>query len=263
MTKTRIVFVHGMDGYGAAAWPAQHRLAGRYDCLFLKRTGFDAAAAPLPTDFAADARIVIDALGDGGHVVAHAQGAIAAVMAAVERPELVHSLLLVEPALLSLTAELPATAAYRDHLAPLYARRHEMGDIEYTVEFNRLTSSAASMAGGPVPGRGTVAPGVPRSVAAESAARVASRVHLQAPAWEAPLHIVPGVPTLVVTGGWEPLYEEIADYLATTGAKHVITRGGHRPQDTEAGAALMGDFLGGFPDGSEASPGLGTVGASD
>ncbi|MGA7203376.1 MAG: alpha/beta hydrolase [Specibacter sp.] len=251
MTKTRIVFVHGIDGYGAAAWPAQHRLAGRYDALFLKRTGFDAAAPPVPTDFAADARIVIDALGDGGHVVAHAQGAIAAVMAAVERPEVVHSLVLVEPALLSLTAELPATKAYREHLASLYERRGEMGDIEFTVEFNRLT--AASTAGSPGPGGGAVAPGVPRSVPLESPARVAARVHLQAPSWDAPLHIVPGVPTLVVTGGWEPLYEEIADYLAATGARHVITRGGHRPQDTEAGEALIGEFIGSFDTGAAAS----------
>ena len=70
MSKTRIVFVHGMDGYGAAAWSTQHLLAGNYDCLFLKRTGFDAVEKPVATDFAADAGIVMEALGRGGHVVA-------------------------------------------------------------------------------------------------------------------------------------------------------------------------------------------------
>jgi len=238
MTKTRIVFVHGIDGYGAAAWPAQHRLAGRYDCLFLKRSGFDAVEPPAATDFAADARIVIDALGTGGHVVAHAQGAIAAVMAAVERPELVRSLTLLEPSLLSMTAELPATTAYREHLEPLYARRDQLGDIEFTVEFNRLTASMTSTANG-----GAAALPVPRTTPAESASRTAARVRLQAPAWEAPLHIVPGVPTLVLTGGWEPLYEEIAEYLAGTGARHAVTRGGHRPQDSGPGAELLEAFI--------------------
>ncbi|RAN77955.1 hypothetical protein B5P43_18150 [Bacillus sp. SRB_336] len=247
MTKPRIVFVHGIDGYGASAWPVQHRLAGRYDALFLKRIGFDAVEPPVSTDFAGDARIVIDALADGGHVVAHAQGAIAAMMAAVERPDLVRSLVLLEPALLSLTAELPATTAYREHLAPLFARSASLTDTAFSAEFRRLTASMS----GPGGRTGGFAAGTarPRTVPAESAARMAARVHLQAPQWDAPVHIVPGVPTLVVTGGWEPLYEEIAAYLAATGARHEVTRGGHRPQDSEAGAALLEEFIGGVEAG--------------
>ena len=242
MTKTRIVFVHGIDGYGAAAWPVQHRLAGRYDCLFLKRKGFDAVEPPVPTDFAADTKIVINALGDGGHVVAHAQGAVAAMMAAVERPDLVRSLVLVEPAAMSLTAELPATRAYREHLEPLYQRRNELADAAFSGEFFRLTAaiSTGSRAGG-----GVASISVPGAVPVESMARIAARVRLQAPSWEAPLHFVPGVPTLVLTGGWEPLYEEIADYLATTGAIHRTAPGGHRPHDTDEGAALIQEFIAG------------------
>ena len=45
----------------------------------------------------------------------------AAMMAAVERPELVASLTLFEPACLSLTADLPATKAHRKRLEPLFA----------------------------------------------------------------------------------------------------------------------------------------------
>jgi hypothetical protein len=65
--------------------------------------------------------------------------------------------------------------------------------------------------------------------------RSARRLRLQAPSWDAPLHIVPGVPTMVLTGGWEPLYEEIAGYLRETGARHHIAAGGHRPQDSVEG----------------------------
>lgn len=224
MSKTRIVFVHGMDGYGTAAWPAQHLLAGNYDSLFIKRTGFNAVEPPAPTNFAADARLVIDALGNGGHVVAHAQGAIAAMMAAVQRPDLVWSMVLLEPLLLSLTAELPATAAYSVHLADLFAHAKELTDKDFLSEFNTLMAVASR-------------PGT------ETTRRVAARARLQLPSTQAPLHIVPGVPTTVVTGGWEPLYEEVAQYLETTGAQHIVHRGGHRPQDTPGGAALIEELL--------------------
>lgn len=224
MSKTRIVFIHGMDSYGAAAWPAQHLLAGNYDCLFLKRTGFDAVAPPAATDFAADAKIVIDALGRGGHVVAHAQGAVAAMMAAVQRPDLVRSLILIEPLLPSLTAELPATAAYSRRVQELFARSAVLGDAEFLMEFNTLL--AINTVG-----------------TAEPVIRRAARARLQLPSADAPLLIVPGVPTLVLTGGWEPLYEEVADYLESTGAKHVVLRSGHRPQDTTDGAAQIEQFI--------------------
>ncbi|MDQ0276812.1 pimeloyl-ACP methyl ester carboxylesterase [Arthrobacter silviterrae] len=261
MTKPRIVFVHGIDGFGAAAWPVQHRLAGRYDALFLKRTGFDAAAPPVPTEYAADVRMVLDALDGGAHLVAHAQGAIAAVMAAVEQPGLVKSLVLVEPALLSLTTELPATSAYREHLEPLFSRSATMTDAAFSAEFRRLTASMAGSGGaGPgISGGGAGLPGrLPGPGPVESSARIAARIHLQAPLWEAPVHIVPGVPTLVLTGGWEPLYEEIADYLAATGARHEVTGGGHRPQDSETGAALIEEFIAGLESGLEAGSGDGS-----
>ena len=224
MSKTRIVFVHGMDGYGAAAWPAQHLLAGNFDCLFLKRTGFGAVEDPVPTDFAADAGIVMDALGRGGHVVAHAQGAVSAMMAAVRRPDLVRSLALIEPLLPSLTAELPATAAYSKRLVELFARAPGLGDVEFLLEFNTLLA-------------------VTTSGAQEPTTRRAARARLQLPSTGAPLHIIPGVPTMVLTGGWEPLYEEAANYLVSTGAQHVIVRGGHRPHDTPEGASHIEQFI--------------------
>ncbi|MHA7303975.1 hypothetical protein ACX80E_01820 [Arthrobacter sp. TMN-49] len=146
------------------------------------------------------------------------------MMAAVQRPDLVHSLILIEPLLLSLTAELPATAAYSSHLADLSARSHELSDEEYLAEFNTLMAVVT-------------APSV------ESHARVAARARLQAPSTDAPLHIVPGVPTTVITGGWEPLYEEVAEYLSATGAQHITHRSGHRPQDTFDGAALIEKLL--------------------
>ncbi|MCD4853727.1 alpha/beta hydrolase [Arthrobacter sp. AK01] len=228
MQKQRVVFVHGLGTFGAAAWPRQHGMALAYDALFLRRHGFDANAEPVESSVAADVAIVINALDDsgGGHIVAHEQGAISAMLAAIERPDLVHSLTLVEPACLSLTAELPATGSHRALMEPLFDVRNQLNDADYQREFYRRAFSAET--GG---------------LDSPEARRSARRLRLQAPPWEAPLHIVPGVPTLVLTGGWEPLYEEIAAYLQDTGALRRVAAGGHRPQDSPEGDRAIRSFI--------------------
>src|SRR6478672_10706500 len=194
MFKQRVVFVHGAGSFGAAAWPKQHGMALAYDALFLRRHGFDAVAEPLETDFAADAGIVLRALADdgrgaaGGHVVAHSQGAIAAMMAAVERPDLVHSLTLVEPACLSLTAELPATAAHLALMQPLFEVRHHLADDDFQAEYIRRAFAVSALADGP----GTPAELPSSEHPTSEQQREARRLRLQAPPWEAPLEIVPG-----------------------------------------------------------------------
>ncbi len=226
MKQERIVFVHGSGSFGAAAWRTQHVLAGTYDCLFLRRHGFDPVAPPLPTDFGADVQIVLTALGRGGHLVAASQGAVSAMMAAVECPELVWSLTLSEPACLSLTSELPATRTHIELVSNLFARRWELDDEAFLTEFVSLLY------------------GVPATrPATASARRGAARLKLQAPPWEAPLSIVPGVPTMVLTGGWEPMYEEVAAFLASTGAAHHQLGGGHKPLDTPEGMQYLREFL--------------------
>ncbi|MGX5718134.1 alpha/beta fold hydrolase [Arthrobacter sp. MAHUQ-56] len=232
MFKQRVVFVHGAGSFGAAAWPRQHGMALSYDALFLRRHGYDAVAEPVESSFAEDTAIVLRSLADdgrgaaGGHVVAHSQGAIAAMMAAVERPDLVHSLTLVEPACLSLTAELPATAAHIGLMQPLFEVRHQLSDEDFQREFVRRV----------------YATDLQQPATAEER-RSARRLRLQKPSWEAPLHIVPGVPTLVLTGGWEPLYEEIAGYLRETGALHRVAAGGHRPHDSPDGDHAIRQFI--------------------
>jgi pimeloyl-ACP methyl ester carboxylesterase len=232
MFKQRVVFVHGAGSFGSAAWPRQHGMALSYDALFLRRHGYDPVAEPVDSSFEEDARIVLRSLADdgrgaaGGHVVAHSQGAVAAMMAAVERPDLVFSLTLVEPACLSLTAELPATAAHISLMQPLFDARHQMSDQDFQREFVRRV----------------YATDLQQPATAEEK-RSARRLRLQAPAWEAALHIVPGVPTLVLTGGWEPLYEEIAGYLRETGALHRTAAGGHRPHDSVEGDRIIRSFI--------------------
>ncbi|QNE14973.1 alpha/beta hydrolase [Pseudarthrobacter sp. NBSH8] len=232
MFKQRVVYVHGAGPFGAAAWTRQHGMALMYDALFLRRHGFDPVAEPLESSFAEDTAIILRSLADdgrgaaGGHVVAHAEGAIAAMMAAVDRPDLVFSLTLVEPACLSLTVELPATSAHRALMQPLFDIRHQLSDDDFQREFVRRMFAADL-----------------QEPATTEEKRSARRLRLQAPSWDAPLHIVPGVPTMVLTGGWEPLYEEIAGYLQETGALHRIAAGGHRPQDSAEGDRAIRSFI--------------------
>jgi hypothetical protein len=148
------------------------------------------------------------------------------MMAAVERPDLVYSLTLVEPACLSLTAELPATAAHIGLMKPLFDVRHHLSDEDFQREFVRRVYATDL-----------------QEPATAEEKRSARRLRLQSPSWEAPLHIVPGVPTLVLTGGWEPLYEEIAGYLRETGAVHRVAAGGHRPHDSRDGDHAIRSFI--------------------
>jgi hypothetical protein len=51
---------------------------------------------------------------------------------------------------------------------------------------------------------------------------------------------IAGIPTLVVTGGWNAEYEAIAQALAAAGADHRVLEGaGHRPQDLPGLARLL------------------------
>ena len=119
-------------------------------------------------------------------------------------------------------------------MQPLFDVRHQLSDEDFQREFVRRVYAARPAAAGAPP----------------EEKRSARRLRLQAPSWEAPLHIVPGVPTLVLTGGWEPLYEEIAGYLRETGALHRTAAGGHRPQDSAEGDRVIRAFIADVPAGA-------------
>lgn len=56
-----------------------------------------------------------------------------------------------------------------------------------------------------------------------------------------------GIPTLVVTGGWNDEYEVIAGVLAGGGARHVVLPGAqHRAQDVDGFAGVVAEFESGL-----------------
>jgi len=200
------VFVHGSGRSGAAAWPG----IDRDDFVFVTRYGF--VAEPARTDFDTDVAIVLEAVGEGAHVVAHSYGGIAALLAAAASDR-VRSLVLVEPAAFSLSRGLPATEAHVGAMAPALAQWERLDAAAFAVAF-------------------MTALGVPDVSPPESPEGLltAERWRLQRPPWDAQLDpTVPArIPTLVVTGNWNAEYEEVAARLVELGARHELLEGfGH------------------------------------
>lgn len=206
----------------------QRHLGSEFRRRFIERVGYGSRENPCPTDFSGDVSRVLAALGDRGHIVAHSYGAIAAIMAAQERPEAVASLVLLEPACMSLARGGPNVEAHVAALSPVLDRAAESSDVAYETAF-------VTALGAPVSGE---------RVTKESRLR-ARRLRLQAAPWHAPLNwaVLSLPPTLVVTGGWSALYDEVARVFVGHGARHATLAGaGHRPQDAAGANQLIADF---------------------
>lgn len=220
----RVVFVHGAGRSGADAWPAQRSQPDLGDLVFVVRFGFAKEEDGQPTDFDEDRRRVVEAMGDGAHLVAHSYGAVAALMAASSAPDRVRSVVLLEPACFSLAR---GGAAVEAHISAMSAALSDktLSDEELFAAF--LRSVGAEPPPGPLQG------------AALDSAR---RLRLQRGPWEADLDpaVIGMVPTLVVTSGDSELSEATAEVLESLGADRFVLPGtGHRPQDDPSANAVM------------------------
>lgn len=73
------------------------------------------------------------------------------------------------------------------------------------------------------------------------------RLRALRPPWGVGLRPEQGLPvrTLVVTGGWSPIYEQTAEALVAQGARHVTLEGrGHRVQDDPRALDVLRDHWG-------------------
>lgn len=220
----RATFVHGAGRSGAAAWPRQQALQGEADVVFVERFGFGAAEFGRPTDFAEDRRRIVEALGEGAHLVAHSYGAIGALMAAAASPELVETIVLFEPACLSLARGRPAVERHVEIVQPALADA-ALSDEEFLDRF-------MASVGKPAPIRSL----------SDQARDDVRRLRAQRGPWEAELdgRVVATHRTLCVTSGASELSEDVAAALTDLGARHVVwARTGHRPQDDRRANAFL------------------------
>lgn len=223
--RTRTVFVHGSGRAGKDAWPHQ---ATWDDATFLTRPGHGLDEVPQVTDFEAESRLVAEATGTGAHVVAHSYGALSAIMAAGSPGTQIRSLVLLEPAAFSLSRGTPAVESHIAAVGPVFANARNQSAGDFMVAF--LASLGSPNATAPT---------------TEEGIAQARRIQLQRPPWEAQLDpaVFSRIPTLVISGQWNPEYEEVADAVEAAGARRASAEGyGHRIQDSPDLDALVCDF---------------------
>src|SRR5260370_39719916 len=93
----RGVVLHGGVLAGELCWRQQLRLADRFALEIVDRAGYGRRQDVSPgEDLDADAPLVAGLLAEGAHLVGHSSGAVAAMLAAAQRPEAVLSLTLFE-----------------------------------------------------------------------------------------------------------------------------------------------------------------------
>lgn len=94
-----VVLLHGALGWGAQTFAEQYALADTYRLHVVDRRGYGASphqgAVGWPVDVP-DLLALLERLG-GAHVLGHSYGGVVALMAAGQQPDLVRSLVVVEP----------------------------------------------------------------------------------------------------------------------------------------------------------------------
>ena len=124
-----VVLVHGSHIADAfAPLLAEPALTGRYQLILYHRRGFAGsthAEDPLSiAQQAADCRALMDHLGvRRAHVAGHSYGGVIGLQLALDYPDMVHSLALLEPALLIV----PSTPQFMEAMGPIM-QRYEAGD---------------------------------------------------------------------------------------------------------------------------------------
>jgi pimeloyl-ACP methyl ester carboxylesterase len=210
----RLLFVHGSVVNGEVAWNAQRPLADRFDLVVPNRRGFPPGPDVDHVDFEDEAVWLEQFLEPGAHLVGYSYGGVIALLAAARRPELVHSLVVVEP---------PAFAIARGHPAveEFIARGSELtGDPEtYLRSFLRLVGLRE-----------------PRGRLTAALLQGARTLMVERPPWEAEIPLArlaaAPFPILAVSGAHSPAFDAVCDVLeAAAGAERAVLPGkGHLPQ---------------------------------
>lgn len=196
-----VVLVHG-SGVRDWTWIDQRELADRYRLVLPYRRGYG-ESPPADPDFEVDGRDVADLLDRPSHLVGMSYGGIGVLLAAARKPELVRSVAVIEPPAFGIARDHPDVQALVPKLTEAYAKPTVE---EFGVAF------AEALGFEPRP------PSPELLDALESFRR--ERTPDQA---EIPFERLDGVPLLVVTGGWNPAFEEVARVLAERLRAEVVT----------------------------------------
>ena len=110
--RPRIVFVHGSVMGGRPTWSGQRDLGDRFRLEILERPGFPPNPPVEYVDFDDHAALVVEAVGDGAHLVGHSYGGVITLLAAVAVPDAVRSLTVIEPPAMDIARGNPVVDAF-------------------------------------------------------------------------------------------------------------------------------------------------------
>ena len=240
------VFVHGSFGWGLDTFPAQRELADIAEIVLVDRHGFgstpDQGHAVLGWPLDAPAVVDVIQARSGAHLVGQSYGAVVSLLAASRRPDLIRSLVVIEPPLFGVASRHPAVARIDTALQPVVARALSLSARDYLYAW-----AAGVMSRTPAQVDAWTASWGPADWAAADASR-RERWPGDAPVDLAALRAL-DVPKVVVSGGWpQPgaagpspageAFRAVADALAERiGAQRVEFAGSsHNPQLEEAEA---------------------------
>ncbi|WP_238783043.1 alpha/beta fold hydrolase [Streptomyces monomycini] len=194
------LFIHNIFTWGSDStygFGAQRTLADSRQLLLMDRRGYGDSPDTARSDFDIDTEDAVEVLGDGArsvgpggaHLVGHGNGAVAALLAAARRPDLVRSLALIQPSAFTTAAHHPVVASLLDRVRD---GTPGIPDGVTPEQYLRASTEGLGMAM-PKP--------TPRRLRA-----VATSMR-ERPIWEAeiPLDAIrdAAVPILVICGTWE------------------------------------------------------------
>jgi pimeloyl-ACP methyl ester carboxylesterase len=130
-----VIFVHGAMGDECAAVVAEPVLTNQYRVIDYHRRGYGRSTLPEVevsiAQQATDLRAVMDHLGvERAHMVGQSYGGLVVLQMALDHPDAVHSLALVEPALPSILSNAPGFLALGEKAGGLYGSGDKAGAME-------------------------------------------------------------------------------------------------------------------------------------
>jgi len=230
----RIVLVHGSVLGGQTTWSAQRPLAERFELVVVERPGFPPGPPVERVDFQDDAVLVTELLGPGDHLVGHSYGGVICLLAAAARPDLLGSLVLLEPPVTRVALDVPAVEQFARRGAELWTS----GPRDPEAFLRAFLSAVGS----------TFDPPSPLPPELEQTART---LQVERGPWEAdvPLEALAAArfPKLVVSGAHNPAFEAICDRLEERlpAVRLVLPGYGHAVQRHPDFNARLDDFVAG------------------
>jgi pimeloyl-ACP methyl ester carboxylesterase len=219
-----VVLVHGSLSSAAAAFGEQQVLADRYRLIAPYRRGYSPSPGTDRVDPDRDAEDIVELLGSGAHLVGTSMGGVVAMRAAALAPDKVWSLTVIEPPAMPNAAGRPEADKLIEGLRSHWEENGN-ADLETFVKGFLKTLGVSMELPSPLP-----AP----------LAEAAQNLRTERP-WltGVPLEKLAAArfPTLVVTGGGTPGFEDVADVLAEElsgkrvlfdGSPHAVQRIGEK-----------------------------------